>query len=228
MRFSVTAKDRLCVLGDESLLNDLNESCNEYEQEAELGEALVYNLTRSGNVNFDVLIDEQPSDVLIRCAHEAQTGLVRIPSGRLVAKGSIEILEIEKGNYAVTLRNIDPKRYQKAHEAELHAMVGPAGRIIGAIGCMPVLGVISLPFVIGALVEIYKDRPNEIAESVLYFLSVPILMIAIPLLLFRLKPFAGAQEKIRAFWDKMPNATIELRRLDDTETPPQSRVFNVG
>ena len=93
---------------------------------------------------------------------------------------------------------------------------------------MPVIGVISLPFAIGTLIQLAKERPDQLASAVPYLLGIPGLLIAIPMLLFRLPQFMGTQKRIKEFWDEMPNAVVELKRLDEDADVPPGRIFTIG
>ena len=180
------------------------------------GQPLTHALQKSEDAKVTVLVDEPTPDYTVQV--EAEASVAQIVEGRIEATGTggtTTGVDVPPGNYSVTWWHTVPKEFQRHHRAELYKTVGPVGRVMGLIGCLPVVGAITMLFAIGAVIELFTQRPEQLWPASAYLLGIPTFMVLVPLLVFKLRPFVEAQTKVRAFWDTMPDLFLRLERIGD-------------
>jgi hypothetical protein len=196
--------------------------------EADRGNLIAYSYGGDGEMDFVVFVDEPVEPRLSERAGTVATGVLRVPSGRLLA-GGLEHLGtpdrctrqiIAPGNYEVTAYDLEWGE-QAEDEADLaEERANPArARVLRWLG--PLTGVLVLVTLLALIFAIGVWNMATRAESfelVLRFgpwLIVPWIAV---LVLWKRLPDGSRPDRARAeVYRKYPGAVVHLRRLDGSE-----------
>ena len=211
------------------------------EPEAAKGNLVAYSYGGDGEMTFRLFVDEPIDPELERRAEARTEGLLRVPTGRLVASGAEHLLrpgpseisadtfhpkrgaeqEIPPGNYAVVAFDVDwGDDSEQAAEAAA-ASASRAGlaveKVLGPITGFLLFGSILGFGIAGCSVVVGNTTLRELWAALrsygLWYAGLWALLIAF----WKLPPVRKALAARARAYDEHPGAVIHLRRLPDTE-----------
>jgi hypothetical protein len=175
------------------------------EAEARRGELIAYSYGGNGDTRFCVLVDE-PIDTK-RAGGETHTGILRLPSGRLIVAGlehlgGATVHALPAGTYEVTACDLDEEEVQ----------VAGAERVLG-----PLTGILVVSTLLASLFVIVAALAGGLSlRQVAYFAAGVVALWAAVIALWKLTGAAAASRAREQTQDAVPSVLVHLQRLPDT------------
>lgn len=233
MKFDLTCETdagsfAICDPGAVSEIGD-GSAGSVYENEARKGNLTVYSYGGNGDMRFRLFVDEPVDAELEQRADGRVVGVLRVPTGRLVASG-VEALAapgkpegtaIPAGNYEVTGFDVEWGDEEERAGDEAARRASPSGHAIERVVAPLLVMLIWASMITGMsllfLLAIGKTTLREAWEWVraygLWYLGLWAVLIGVG----KLAPVGRAVRGREAAQASYPGAVVQLRRLPDDE-----------